>query len=106
MAEIKEKLKKVIPKQFSSTDWKVKSRGMQLRHEVVRFTKAFRENFVTLIISSLGLLVALSWNNLWNAWISSLPMENTIVYKFYVAIGITIFAVILTYFFSKLKNNQ
>jgi len=106
MGEIKYKLKKFVPKEFSSEHWKTKSRGIEFRHEMRRFTRAFRDNFATLIISSLGLLVALSWNNLWNAWMSTLSIENTVPYKFYIALSTTLFAVILTYFFSKLKNNE
>lgn len=87
-------------------DWKTQSRTMVLHHEMIKFTKAFRDNFITLMISSLGLLVALSWNNFWTTWISSLMVENTVYYKFYVAFAMTILAVILTYIFSKLKNNQ
>jgi len=79
---------------------------MQLRHEMMKFTKAFRDNFVTLMISSLGLLVALSWNNFWTTWVSSLMVENSVYYRFYIAFSMTILAVILTYLFSKLKNNQ
>jgi hypothetical protein len=108
MVEVKyklKKLKKMMPKQFSADHWKSKSRGIEIRHEMKRFTRAFRDNFATLIISSLGLLVALSWNNLWNAWMTNLRIEDTVPYKFYIALGTTIFAVILTYLFSKLKTN-
>ena len=105
MAEIKDKLKKIVPREFDSSHWKTKSRGILFRHEVKRFTKAFRENFVTLMVSSVGLLVALSWNDFWKSWVSSLSLEDTLNYKFYIALGTTVFAVLLTYFFSKLKNN-
>jgi uncharacterized membrane protein (DUF485 family) len=89
-----------------SVDWRKESRRILLRHEMIKFTKAFRDNFVTLMISSLGLLVALSWNNFWTTWVNSLMIENTVNYKFYIAMGMTVFAVILTYVLSKLKNNQ
>jgi hypothetical protein len=91
---------------WSGNDWKSRSRRMLFHHEVTRFTSEFRENFVTLIISSLGLVVALSWNNFWNAWISSLPMESTLPYKMMVAFSMTILAVFLTYFLSKLKKRS
>jgi uncharacterized membrane protein (DUF485 family) len=87
-------------------DWRAQSRRIILKHEMVKFTRAFKDNFVTLIISSLGLLVALSWNNFWTSWVSALMIENTVNYKFYIALGMTIFAVILTYIFSRFKNNQ
>lgn len=87
-----------------SPNWRTKSKRIVLQHEVAKFTEAFRNNFVTLMVSSLGLLVALSWNNFWTAWVSSLMIENTVHYKFYVAFAMTILAVILTYIFSKLKK--
>ncbi len=87
--------------------WRDQSRKMSLNHEVFRFARAFRDNFVTLMIAALGFLVALSWNNFWNAWVSTLTVENTLPYKFVVALGMTMLAVILTYVFSKLKpSNQ
>jgi hypothetical protein len=100
-ADIKHK-----PVEHKPTNWRSQSRRIILRHEMVKFTRAFRDNFVTLMVSSLGLLVALSWNNLWTTWVSSLMIENTVFYKFYIALAMTILAIILTYAFSKLKNNQ
>jgi len=97
---------KKIKKLFSNADWKQQRTQMTLKHEMTKFTKAFRDNFITLMISSLGLLVALSWNNFWNTWVSSLTVENSVSYKFYIAFSMTILAVILTYIFSRLKNNQ
>jgi len=104
MKEVINKVKRLIPKSFSPNHWKKESRKIIFRHEVINFTKAFKQNFVTLMISSLGLLVALTWNEFWKGWVSSLSTENTLSYKFLVAIGTTLFAVILTYFFSKLKD--
>ena len=99
LKKIREHIQKLRKK-----DWRKDSRGMIFSNELKNFQKSFRENFVVLMISSLGLLVALGWNNLWNAWISTLSVENTVPYKFYLALGTTIFAVIMTYFLSKLKN--
>jgi len=99
---IKEKIKNI-----NSNGWKAQSRQIILHGEVKKFGKAFKVNFVTLMISSLGLLVALTWNNFWNAWVSKLTeltVENSINYKFYLAIGFTIFAVVLTYVLSRIKG--
>lgn len=96
---IKEKIKNI-----NTNGWRVQSGKMIFDGELKRFRKAFKNNFVTLIVSSLGLLVALTWNNFWNAWISTLTVENTLYYKFYLAIGLTVFAVILTYVFSRIKG--
>ena len=104
--EIKEKLKRYLPKEFASNGWRAKSTGIVFRNEMVRFTRAFRDNFFTLMISALGLLVALSWNEFWKVWVGTLTIEQTINAKFYIALGTTIFAVILTYFFSNLKSKQ
>ncbi len=87
-------------------DWKAKSRRLILDHEIKEFKEAFKNNFFTLIISSFGLLTALTWNNFWNAWISSLSSENALPYKFLVAFGITILAVIMTYAFSRLRGSK
>ena len=85
-------------------DWRNHSRKITVGHEVKKFTKAFRDNFATLMISSLGLLVALTWNDFWRAWIATLSEENGVAYKFVVAFAMTILAVVLTYLFTKVKN--
>lgn len=86
-------------------DWKHQRRTLTINHEVSNLTKAFRENFATLIISALGLVAALSWNDAIRSTIDTLfPKTGGIIYKYYVAILITIIAVLLTYFISKLKS--
>jgi len=85
-------------------DWKQQRRNMIINNEVSKFTKAFRENFATLIISALGLVAALSWNDALKATIDTLfPSVGNLIYKFYVAIIVTIVSVVITYFISKLK---
>ena len=75
-----------------------------MNHEVSKFTKVFRENFATLIISALGLVAALSWNDAIKSAIDKLfPSNSNIIYKFYIAIVITIVSVIITFFISKIK---
>jgi len=91
---------KVIPK----TNWKQQKRSLIINHEVSKFTKAFRENFATLIISALGLVAALSWNDAIKTTIDTLfPSVGNVIYKYYVAIIVTIISVVITYFISKLK---
>ncbi len=85
--------------------WHEQSRRMTLHHEVFKFARAFKENFVTLMISSAGFLVALSWNNFWNSWISTFSVESSITYKLIIAVSMTALAVVLTYVFSRLKGN-
>ena len=85
-------------------DWRLQKRSMIINHEVSKFTKAFRENFATLIISALGLVAALSWNDAIKTMIDTLfPATGNLIYKFYVAIIVTIISVVITYFISKLK---
>jgi hypothetical protein len=87
-------------------DWKYHRRSMILNHEIKRFTKTFRENFVTLIVSALGLVAALTWNDAIRAWIDTLFPEKTVAYRFYVAFMVTIISITLTYFISKLKTSS
>ena len=98
-------VKKLIER-FNKNDWRAHSRRLTINHEVSKFTKTFKDSFVTLIISALGLVVALSWNNFWNAWISSLTIENTVPYKFLIALMMTAIAVVFTYFLSRLKSSS
>jgi polyferredoxin len=81
-----------------------KNRLAELHKGVQTFGKAFKDNFITLIISALGLLVALSWNNFWSFWVATLATEQTLPYKFYIAIGTTVLAVILTYILTRFKS--
>ena len=61
-------------------------------------------NSATLIMSALGLVAALSWNDAIKSSITTLfPSESDLIYKFYVAIVVTVLSVIITYLFSKVK---
>ncbi len=85
--------------------WRAKSRSMIINGEVTNFTKNFRNNFTTLLISALGLVAALEWNEaIKEAVITLFPGKSTLVYKFYIAISITIISVTFTYFLSKFKT--
>lgn len=97
----KTKEKQPVPK---LSDWKQQKRTIILNNEVSKFTKAFRENFVTLIISALGLVAALSWNDAIKTTVDTLfPTIGNIIYKYYVAIIVTVISVIITYFITKIK---
>lgn len=89
---------------IDNTTWRASSRNLVLKHEVNKFTKEFRHNFITLIVSSFGLVVALTWNEFWNTLIKSLPAESTVTYKLYIAIAMTLAAVIFTYTMSRFKD--
>ncbi len=80
---------------------------MIINGEVSKFTKTFRNNFTTLLISALGLVAALSWNEaIKETVITLIPGEKTLVYKYYIAISITMISVTFTYLLSKLKSKK
>ena len=87
--------------------WKERSRSMIINHEVSRFRRVFQENFITLIVSALGLVAALTWNDAVKTTIETLiPSQANLAYKYYAAIIVTIIAVTITYFLSKLKPQK
>ena len=93
-------------KEKDKLHWREQKRSIILNNEVSKFKKAFKENFITLIVSALGLVAALSWNDAIKSAIDTLfPSESDIVYKFYVAIIVTVLAVVITYFLSRIKTN-
>ncbi|SRR3989344_2647175 len=85
-------------------NWRNESRKLYIEHELKEFSKAFRDNFFTLIISSFGLLTALTWNDFWREFITTLSAENSLAYKLLIAVFITLLAVVFTYIFSRMKN--
>jgi len=92
---------------FRENGWRKKSRSMIINGEVSNFTRTFRNNFTTLLISALGLVAALSWNEaIKEAVITLIPGEKTVIYKFYIAITITIISVTSTYFLSQFKTKE
>jgi hypothetical protein len=94
-------LKEILRKK----DWRAKRTSMIINGEVSNFTKTFRNNFTTLLISALGLVAALQWNDAIKGVVTTLfPGKSTVIYNFYIAITITIISVTLTYFLSKFKS--
>ena len=85
-------------------DWRNQRRHLAVNDELAKFTKSFKTNFFTLVISAMGLVVALSWNNFWSSWISTFTTQDTLFYKFLVAMFMTALAVVFTYVLSKLKE--
>ena len=88
-----------------SKDWKFHRRSMILNHEIQHFTKTFKDNFVTLIVSAFGLVAALTWNDAIKLWIDTVFPTKTVAYRFYVALVVTVLSITVTYFLSKLKNS-
>jgi hypothetical protein len=84
--------------------WRNQKRNMIINHEVNKFTKTFRESFAAFIASALGVVAALSWNDAIKSAIDTLlPSVGTVVYKFYVALMVTVISVVITYFVAKIK---
>ena len=92
-------------KETRAVHWKEQRRRLIINNEVSKFTKAFKENFITLIVSALGLVAALSWNDAIKTAITTFFPESDLLYKFYVAVIVTAMAVVITYFLSRIKNN-
>ncbi len=76
------------------------------KEEIRKFTKSFIDNFISFLTSAFGMLVALSWNNVWTEWVKSLLVENTLYYKLFIAIFMTALAIVVTYILSKFKNSS
>ena len=88
-------------------NWKSQSAGINIHHEVHRFTKEVRKNFFTLIITAFGLVAALSWQDAIREWINvSFPNRSTVIQKIYVAIIISVITVLVTYFLSRTKGED
>jgi C4-dicarboxylate transporter len=92
---------------FRKNDWKKQSRRIAVNQEIAKIGKIFKENLITFIISSFSFVAALNWNQAMQDAIKILsPATTAIYYKFYVAILVTILAVIVTYILSKFKSQQ
>ena len=101
------RVKKVEIEKPKPNVWKERRRSMIINHEVSRFRKVFQENFITLIVSALGLVAALTWNDAVKTTIETLiPAQANLIYKYYAAIIVTIIAVSITFFLSKLKPQK
>jgi hypothetical protein len=87
--------------------WKHEKRKMIITHEVSKFTKTFRDSFVTFIASALGLVAGLTWNEAIKTTIDTLfPTTGNLIYKFVVAVVVTAIAIVITYFISRIKSNN
>lgn len=87
-------------------DWRMQSRGMALHSEVNRFASKMKENFVTLLITIIGLATALTWNEVIKTLIDTFFADRSALYaKVYVAIVITIFTLVVTYMISRIREN-
>ena len=98
-------VKKLIEK-LKKKDWRTHSRSISFNHEISYFGKEFRRNTVAMLVSALGLVAALMWQDAIKTWINAvIPMNDPQNYliKSYAAIIVTFVAVIGIYFISKLN---
>jgi hypothetical protein len=110
MGEIKVKPVQAKEKEIAADEklsWRVQKRGLVINHEVKNFTKTFGDSFTTFIMSALGVVAALCWNDAIKTSIDTLfPDKSNLMYKFYVAVVVTVIAVVITYLLSKLKPKK
>jgi len=87
--------------------WRSDSRGMVLHHEVNMFAKKTKENFVTLLITIVGMATALTWNEVVRALIDTFFADRSVLYaKLYVAVIATIFTLVATYMISRIREGD
>lgn len=86
--------------------WRMQSRGMTLHHEVDRFARTTKENFITLVITVVGMATALTWNEVVRAIIDTFFANRSAIYaKVYVAVIATIFTLVVTYMISRVRES-
>ncbi len=106
---IGEKKKMIVSKlvtRIPKADWRAQSRGMFIQSEVDRFAKKMKENFITLLITIIGMATALTWNEVVKALIDTFFAERSALYaKVYVAVIVTVFTLVVTYMISRIREN-
>lgn len=85
--------------------WRIDSRNMSIRHEVDLFAQKTKENFITLVITIVGMATALTWNEVVKSIIDAFFVDRSAIYaKIYVAVIATVFTLIATYMISRIRN--
>jgi len=98
-------VRKLIEK-LKKKDWRAHSRDISLNHGISDFSKEFRKNTIAMMVSALGLVAALMWQDAIKTWINDVfPLTDPQNYliKSYAAIVVTFVAVIAIYILSKLS---
>ena len=86
--------------------WRLQSSGMTIHHEVDRFARKTKENFITLMITIVGMATALTWNEVIKELIEVFFPDRSALYaKVYVAVIATIFTLIATYAISRMRDS-
>lgn len=88
------------------TDWRLQSRGMVIQTEVKTFAKKMRENFVTLLITVIGMATALTWSDVVGTVVNVFFADrSTLTVKIFVALTVTVVTLTLTYIVSRVSRN-
>jgi hypothetical protein len=88
-------------------NWRSESRKITLHHEVDVFAKKTKDNFITLLITIVGMATALTWNEVVRSIIDTLFVDRSAFYvKLYVAVIATIFTLVTTYMISRIYNKN
>lgn len=105
-----EKRKMIVSKLVNGlpkNDWRMHSRGMSLHHEVDRFARKTKDNFITLVITIVGMATALTWNEVVKTLIGIFFPDRSALYaQVYVAVIATIFTLIATYAISRMRDSN
>ncbi|MEM5805498.1 MAG: DUF5654 family protein [Candidatus Aenigmatarchaeota archaeon] len=97
----------MLTKILKKNNWRHHSRNWIIRQEALKIGKIFRDNLVTLLLSAFGFTAAFSWNSAIQEGIRVFfPEKGSFYYKLYVAIVVTLIAVIATYFLSRFKSKE
>lgn len=87
--------------------WRTASRNMSIQKEVNMFARKTRENFVTLLISIVGMATAITWNEVVRYIIDVFFHERSLfMAKVSVAVIVTLVALVLTYMISRAKLTE
>lgn len=87
--------------------WRDDSRGMTFHHEVNRFARKTKDNFITLIITIVGMSTALTWSEVVKYLIDAAFADRSAFYvKLYVAVIATIFTLVVTYMISRMRDSS
>ncbi len=91
---------------IKNRDWRNKSTGISIKHEATKLGRSFEDNVITLLISAFGLTAGLTWNSAIQETIRLLfPADvQSLYYKIYAALIVTVIAVFVTFVLSRFKS--
>ena len=85
-------------------EWRKK---VKIREEIESFRKEFQKHIITFITGAFAFVAALTWNDLIKETIHLVvPPSKELFYRYLIALGITLIAIIIIYLLSKLKVKE